>query len=121
MIQLRSKLVPADNSGARALRIIGIPGSNKKFAYLGDIVNAVVDRALPTGNVKDSEKVKVVIVRVKKEHRRADGSYVRFDENAGVVVDTQGAPRGTRIFGPIAREVKEAGFNRIASLAQEVV
>lgn len=121
MIQFRSVLVPADNSGARSLKVIGIPGSNKKYAYLGDVVNAVVDRALPTGNVKDSEKVRVVIVRVRKEQRRKDGSYVRFDENAGVVVDTQGNPRCTRIFGPIAREVKEAGFNRIVSLAMEVV
>ena len=121
MIQLRSVLKPADNSGARSLRVIGIPGSNKTYAYPGDVVSAVVDRALPTGNVKDSEKVRVVIVRTRKETRRADGSYVRFDENAGVVVDTQGNPRGTRIFGPIAREVKDAGFSRIASLAQEVV
>lgn len=121
MIQLRSVLVPADNSGARNLKVIGIPGSNKKKAHLGDIVTAVVDRADPNGQVKDSEKVRVVIVRTKKETRRKDGSYVRFDQNAGVVVDTQNNPRGTRIFGPIAREVKEAGFSRIASLAPEVV
>lgn len=121
MIQLRSVLIPADNSGAKSLKVIGIPGSNKVKAGLGDVVNAVVDRADPNGQVRDSEKVKVVIVRTKKEARRADGSYVRFDQNAGVVIDAQNNPRGTRIFGPIAREVKEAGFSRIASLAQEVV
>lgn len=121
MIQHRSVLIPADNSGARALRVIGIPGSNKRYAYVGDVVNAVVDRSIPTGNVKDSEKVRVVIVRTRKEVRRKDGSWVRFDDNAGVIVDSQGNPRGTRIFGPVAREVKEAGFSRIASLAAEVV
>lgn len=121
MIQLRSVLKPADNSGAKNLRVIGIPGSNKKIARLGDVVSAVVDKANPTGVVQDSEKVRVVIVRVKKEQRRKDGTYVRFDENAGVVVDVQGNPRGTRIFGPIPREIKEAGFARIASLAPEVV
>lgn len=103
------------------MRIIGIPGSSKRIAYLGDVVSAVVDRTETTGVVKDSEKVRVVIVRVRKEHRREDGSYVRFDDNAGVVVDNQGAPRGTRIFGPVAREVRDRGYTRIASLAQEVV
>lgn len=121
MIQLRSVLTPADNSGAKKLRVIGIPGSNKVKAGIGDIVNAVVDGASPTGIVKDREKVKIVIVRTRKEQRRKDGSYVRFDENAAVVIDSQGNPRGTRIFGPIAKEVKDAGFSKIASLAQEVV
>jgi len=121
MIQLRSVLKPADNSGAKLLKVIGIPGSNKKVAKIGDIVNAVVDRADPNGAVQDREKVKVVIVRTRKEVGRKDGTYVRFDENAGVVIDTQGNPRGTRIFGPIAREVREAGYSKITSLAQEVV
>lgn len=121
MIQLRSVLIPADNSGARRLRVIGIPGSNKVKATIGDIVSAVVDGATPTGAVKDREKVKVVIVRTRKECRREDGSYIRFDENAGVVIDNQGNPKGTRIFGPIAKEVKESGFSKIASLAPEVV
>lgn len=121
MIQLRSVLIPADNSGAKALKVIGIPGSNKAKAHLADVVTAVVDRADPNGQVKDSEKVRVVIVRTKKETRRKDGTYVRFDQNAGVVIDAQNNPRGTRIFGPIAREIKEAGFSRIASLAPEVV
>lgn len=121
MIQLHSTLRPADNSGARHLKVIGIPGSNKKIARLGDIVTAVVDRADPNGAVKDSELVKAVIVRTRKEQGRNDGSYVRFDENAAVVIDNQGNPRGTRIFGPIAREVRDAGYKRIASLAAEVV
>ena len=121
MVQRQTVLKVADNSGAKALRIIGIPGSSKRIAYLGDVVNAVVDRAETTGVVKDSEIVRVVIVRVRKEQRREDGSYVRFDDNAGVVIDKQGLPRGTRILGPIAREIKEAGYNKIASLAREVV
>lgn len=121
MIQLRSILIPADNSGARRLKVIGIPGSNKLKAGLGDVVSAVVRGADPNGAVKDREKVRVVIVRLKKEKRREDGSYVRFDENAAVVIDSQGNPRGTRIFGPVAKEVKDAGFPKIASLAPEVV
>lgn len=121
MIQRRSVLKPADNSGAKALKVIGIPGSSKLIAHIGDIVNAVVDRADPNGVVVDSEKVKAVIVRTRKEKRRPDGSYIRFDDNAAVIIDNTGAPRGTRIFGPIAREVREAGFKQIASLAQEVV
>lgn len=121
MIQLLSVLKPADNSGAARLRVIGIPGSNKKRARLGDVVTAVVDRALPTGQVKDAEKVRAVIVRTRKEYGRPDGSFVRFDDNAAVVVDNQGNPRATRIFGPVAREVRDAGFSKIASLAQEVV
>lgn len=121
MIQLHSTLKPADNSGAKRLKVIGIPGSNKKIARIGDLVTAVVDRADPNGVVRDSELVRAVIVRTKKEQRRRDGSYIRFDENAAVVVDNLGNPRGTRIFGPIAREIKDAGFGKIASLAVEVV
>lgn len=121
MIQTRSVLRPADNSGAKSLKVIGIPGSNKKKARLGDVVTAVVDRADPTGVVKDEQKVRAVIVRTRKEQKRADGSYIRFDDNAAVVIDNQGNPLGTRIFGPVAREVKEAGFTKIASRALEVV
>lgn len=121
MIQLQSVLKPADNSGAKKLKVIGIPGSNKKYARLGDVVTAAVDRADPNGVVKDSELVRAVIVRTRKEQGRPDGTYVRFEENAAVIIDNQGNPRGTRIFGPIAREVKDKGFARIASLAQEVV
>ena len=123
MLQLRSILHPADNSGAKKLRLIGVPGTwKRRFAYVGDVVTAVVDQADPNGVVKDSEMVKAVIVRTRKETRRADGSYIRFDDNAAVVIDPKtGEPRGTRIFGPIAREVKEKGFNKIASLAPEVL
>ena len=123
MVQLRSILVPADNCGAkRLLTIHVVGGSKRKYAYLGDVVTAVVDQADPNGVVHDSEIVKAVLVRVKKEQRRKDGSYIRFDENAAVIIDVKtGEPRGTRIFGPIAREVKDAGFTKIASLAPEVL
>lgn len=121
MVQLRTILVPADNSGARRIMIIGIPGRVGRMASLGDVVLGVVQGADPAGVVLDHEKVKVLIVRTHKEVRRKDGTYVRFDDNAGVVIDKQGLPRGTRILGPIAREVKEAGYNKIASLAREVV
>ncbi len=121
MVQLRTMLIPADNSGAKRIMIIGVPGRVGKFATLGDVVLGVVKDADPAGVVADHEKVKVLIVRTHKEVRRKDGSYVRFDDNAGVVIDKQGLPRGTRILGPIAREVKEAGYNKIASLAREVV
>lgn len=121
MVQLRTMLVPADNSGAKRIMIIGIPGRAGKIATLGDVVLGVVKGADPAGVVTDHEKVKVLIVRTHKEVRRKDGTYIRFDDNAGVVIDKQGLPRGTRILGPIAREVKEAGYNKIASLAREVV
>lgn len=123
MVQLRTVLVPADNCGAKKLRVIQIMGAwKRKFGYLGDVVTAVVDGADSNGAVKDSEVVKVVVVRTRKEQGRKDGSYVRFDDNAGVVIDPKtGEPRGSRIFGPVAREVKDAGFNKIASLAAEVI
>lgn len=122
MIQLRSLLKPADNTGAKRLRVIHIyGGSKRRFGRIGDIVQAVVDQADPNGVVKDSELVRVLVVRAKKETRRPDGSYIRFDDNAGVIIDKEGTPRGTRVFGPIAREIKEAGFNRIVSLAPEVL
>lgn len=120
-VQLRSYLVPADNSGVIKMYVIGIPGSNKRKAFLGDIVTAMVRKASPVGQVADDEKVRAVIVRLRKEHKRQDGSYVRFDDNAAVIVDDAGNPRGTRIFGPVAREVRERGFAKIASLAQEVI
>ncbi|GAF94227.1 unnamed protein product, partial [marine sediment metagenome] len=103
------------------LKVIGVPTRYGKKATVGNVVKCVVDQAEPAGAVSDREMVNVVVVRTRKEVRRLDGSYVRFDDNAGVIIDKQGLPRGTRIFGPIAREVKEAGFTRIASLAQEVV
>jgi large subunit ribosomal protein L14 len=121
MVQLRSVLVPADNSGAKRLQVIGVSTKIGKKASIGDVVTCVVDRASPTGAVKDKQKVSVLIVRTKKEIRRKDGSYVRFDDNAGVVINKDGLPVGTRILGPIAREVKEVGYTRIASLAREVV
>ncbi len=121
MVQLRTMLVSADNSGAKRIMIIGIPGRVGKVATVGDVVLGVVKDADPAGVVANHEKVKVLIVRTHKEIRREDGSYIRFDDNAGVVIDKQGLPRGTRILGPIAREIKEAGYNKIASLAREVV
>jgi len=118
MIQLRSMLIPADNSGAKKLRVIH---TKRRFAKVGDIVTCVVDQAIPNSAVSDSQVVKAVLVRTKKEMRRRDGSYIRFDDNAGVVIDKDGNPVGSRIFGPIAREVKERGFSKIASLAEELV
>ncbi|MBI4065252.1 50S ribosomal protein L14 [Candidatus Gottesmanbacteria bacterium] len=123
MVQRRSKLIVADNCGAQLMTMTHIYGSSKRaFAGLGDVVQCVVKKADPTGIVKDDELVKVVIVRTKKEHHRKDGSYIRFDDNAGVVIDTSGDknPRGTRVFGPIARELKEKGFDKIISMAAEV-
>lgn len=124
MIQHRSMLKSADNSGARILQVIHIfGGSRRKFGYIGDVLNCVVKDAIPTGTVKDGEIVKVVLVRARKEHKRPDGSYVRFSENAGVVIDNakDKNPIGTRIFGPIAREIRDKGFAKIASMAIEVV
>lgn len=122
MVLVRSVLKVADNSGAKSLVVIGLGrGSGRRFCYLGDIVTCVVRGAVPTGQVKDHEIVKAVIVRTKKEVRRHDGSYVRFSDNAGVIIDNNKVPRATRIFGPIAQEVKKRGFSKIASLAREVI
>ncbi|OGY26003.1 MAG: 50S ribosomal protein L14 [Candidatus Woykebacteria bacterium RBG_16_44_10] len=122
MIQSRSILIVADNSGAKKLMMIGFPGKgNKKIARVGEVITGVVKLADPRGSVKDGEMVRAIIVRAKKEIRRRDGSYIRFDENAAVVIDAHGNPRGSRIFGPIAREVRERGFLKIASLAPEVI
>ena len=123
MIQRRTNLSIADNSGALEMVVIHIYGASKKMtATLGDVVQCVIRRADPLGIVKDDELVTVVVVRVRKEFHRKDGSYIRFDENAGVVIDNakDKNPRGTRVFGPIARELKEKGFDKIASLAEEV-
>lgn len=121
MIQLRTILTPADNTGAKKLRAIHIYGGFKRrYGTVGQVIAAVVDQSDPNGVVKDSEIVRVVIVRTKKEVRRPDGTYIRFDDNAGVVIDKDGNPRGTRVFGPIAKEVKEAGFSKVASLAREI-
>ncbi len=123
MLQLRTVLIPADNTGAKKLRLIMIHGGFRhRFGRLGDVITASVIQSDPHGQIKAGEVVKAVIVRVRKEHRRADGSYIRFDDNAAVIIDPQSKePKGTRIFGPIAREVKDKGFNKIASLAPEVL
>lgn len=121
MVQHRSRLTVADNSGAKALMVIQpLGGSGKRKATLGQRVVAVVKGADPNGQVKNHEIVKAVIVRTKKEVRRLDGSYIKFDDNAGVIIDNDGNLRATRIFGPIAREVRDAGYTKIISLAQEV-
>jgi large subunit ribosomal protein L14 len=121
MVQHRTRLTVADNSGAKILQVIQpLGGSGKRKATLGQIVVAVVKGADPNGQVKDHEIVKTVIVRTKKEVRRDDGSYVKFDDNAGVIIDNDGNLRATRIFGPIAREVRDAGYTKIVSLAAEV-
>lgn len=123
MVQRRTSLIIADNSGAQVMTITHIYGASKrKFAYIGDIVQCVIKKADPNGGVKDDELVKVVIVRTRKEFHRADGSYIRFDDNAGVLIDNKEDknPRGTRVFGPVARELKELGFGKIMSMAQEV-
>lgn len=123
MVQLRSRLNVADNTGARELAVFTVTGKNKKrFARLGDVVKASVKSAIPNAQVKKGDVVDAVIVRTRKEVRRTDGSYIRFDENAAVLVNSETKePRGTRIFGPIPREVREEGFTRIASLAPEVI
>lgn len=123
MVQHRTMLSSADNSGAKILQVIQIyGGTGARYGYIGDVVGCVVKKALPHTQFKKGDKVKVVLVRSKKEHKRKDGTYIRFSENAGVVIDPKTKePLGTRIFGPIAREVKDAGFAKIASLAKNVV
>lgn len=122
MIQQESILICADNSGAKKLNVIGVPGFSKvRFASIGDVVTCSVRGTTGIGtNVKDHEVVKAVIVRTKKEVRRRDGSYIRFDDNAAVIVDKNKVPRATRIFGPVARELRDLGYNKIVSLAPEV-
>ena len=122
MIQKESVLMVADNSGAKKLKCIHIVGSTRKrFAYLGDLVKCSVKIGTPGGMVKKGEVVDVVVVRTKKEYRRPDGSYIRFGENAGVIVKEKNEPVATRIFGPIARELRSKGFSKIISLAPEVL
>jgi large subunit ribosomal protein L14 len=124
MIQRRTLLKVADNTGAHKLRVIHLyVGSTRKFSYLGDIVKCVVDGADPNGMVKDSQMVFAVIARVAKEHGRADGSYIKFDDNAGVIIADRKDknPLGTRIFGPVARELKDKDFAKIVSMAVEVL
>ncbi|MBI2327261.1 50S ribosomal protein L14 [Candidatus Curtissbacteria bacterium] len=121
MLARRSHLTVADNSGAKSLVVIGSEkGSGKRFIRLGEIATCVVKGAAPLGQVKDHQIVKATIVRTKKETRRADGSYIRFSDNAAVVCDDNGIPAGTRIFGPVAQELKQKGFTKIISMAKEV-
>ena len=121
MIQMRSILDVADNSGARKIAVIDpIGGSTGRYARLGDIITASVKEAAPDGNVKKGQVVKAVIVRTRKEQRRKDGSYIRFDQNAAVLINDQNEPIGTRVFGPVARELRERRFMKIISLAPEV-
>lgn len=122
MIQQESRLRVADNTGAKQLlciRVLG--GSGRRYAGIGDIIVATVKDAIPGGNVRKGDVVKAVIVRTRKERRRPDGSYIRFDENAAVVLKPDGEPRGTRIFGPVGRELREKRFMKIISLAPEVL
>lgn len=122
MIQEETNLVVADNSGAKKVRCIRVlGGSGRKYASLGDLVVVAVKAAIPNGTVKKGEVSRAVIVRTKKEVRRKDGSYIRFDENAAVLINPQNEPRGTRIFGPVARELREKQFMKIVSLAPEVL
>lgn len=122
MIQQESRLKVADNSGARELLCIKVlGGAKRRYAGLGDIIVCSVKQAQPNGAVKKGDVVRAVIVRTKKEHGRADGSYIRFDENAAVLLDSNNNPRGTRIFGPVARELRDAGFMKIVSLSPEVL
>ncbi|HOS88567.1 MAG TPA: 50S ribosomal protein L14 [bacterium] len=121
MLPIGSYLKPADNSGAIMLKIVGVPGSNKRYARLGDLVTVVVKGASSTGALKDHSIVKAIIVRTKKEVRRKDGSYIRFDDNAAIVVDKDKNMVGTRVFGPIAREIRDKGYLKIVSLAKEVL
>ncbi len=122
MIQQESRLKVADNTGAKELLTIRVKGGSKRrYGSVGDEIVATVKSATPTGSVKKGDVVRAVIVRTKRELRRADGSYIRFDENAAVIIDDGRSPRGTRIFGPVARELRERGFMRIVSLAPEVL
>jgi large subunit ribosomal protein L14 len=122
MLQQESRVKVADNTGAKQLltiRVLG--GSGRRYAGLGDVIVATVKDAIPGGNVKKGDVVKAVIVRVKKQTRRPDGSYIKFDENAAVILKNDGDPRGTRIFGPVGRELRDKKFMKIISLAPEVI
>ncbi len=122
MVQQETRLKVADNSGAREILCIRVMGGHhRKYAGVGDIITAAVKTAQPGGQVKKGEVVKAVVVRVAKEYRRPDGSNIRFDDNAAVIINNQMNPRGTRIFGPVARELRERNFMKIVSLAPEVL
>jgi large subunit ribosomal protein L14 len=122
MIQAETRLKVADNSGARqvlCIKVLG--GSKRRYARVGDVIVVTVKEAIPNGAVKKGDVVRAVVVRCKKETRRNDGSYIKFDDNAAVIIDNQGNPRGTRIFGPVARELRDKRYMKIVSLAPEVL
>jgi large subunit ribosomal protein L14 len=122
MIQAETRLKVADNSGARqvlCIKVLG--GSKRRYARVGDVIVVTVKEAMPNGAVKKGDVVRAVVVRCKKETRRTDGSYIKFDDNAAVIIDNQGNPRGTRIFGPVARELRDKRYMKIVSLAPEVL
>ncbi len=122
MIQQESRLKVADNTGAKevlCIKVLG--GTGRKYASIGDVIVVTVKSAIPNGMVKKSDVTRAVVVRTKKEIRRKDGSYIRFDDNAAVLLTGQGEPRGTRIFGPVARELRESGYMKIISMAPEVL
>jgi len=121
VIQTYTRLRIADNSGAKQIMCINVPIGTKKYARIGDVIVATVKRAMPRGMVKEGEVVRAVVVRVAKPYRRSDGSYISFDENAAVVLDDKNNPRGSRIFGPVARELRDKNFAKIISLAPEVL
>ena len=122
MVQNESRLRVADNTGAREILVIRVNGgSRRRYAGVGDVVTATVKQATPQGSVKKGDVVTAVVVRTKKAHGREDGTYIAFDENAAVIIDTNNNPRGTRIFGPVARELRERNFMKIVSLAPEVL
>jgi large subunit ribosomal protein L14 len=121
MLQVRSILDVADNTGAKRAATIGVIGRNQQYAGIGDIIKAHIKEAAPDGTVKKGEVVDAVVVRTRKQIRRADGSYLRFDSNAIVIIDKENNPRGTRIFGPVARELRDKRFMKIISLAPEVI
>jgi large subunit ribosomal protein L14 len=122
MIQQESRLKVADNTGAREVLCIRVDGgSHRRYAGVGDVITCTVKQAIPHGSVKKGEVVKAVVVRTKKEFGRDDGTYISFDENAAVLIDPQNNPRGTRIFGPVARELRDRNFMKIVSLAPEVL
>lgn len=122
MIQTQTMLKVADNTGAKTIMCIKVlGGSRRRYASLGDVITASVKTATPNGTVKKKEVVQAVVVRIRKDYRRKDGSTLRFDDNAAVIIAKDNTPRGTRIFGPVARELREKGFMKIISLAPEVV
>ena len=122
MIQSYTRVKVADNTGARQIMCINVPGGTKRrYAYVGDIIVASVKRSIPHGMVKQGEVVRAVVVRVAKPYRRTDGSYIKFEENAAVILDEKNNPKGSRIFGPVARELRGKNFTKIISLAPEVV